>query len=232
MRRQVIGVKKLVVILCVAGLAAGLACYCWARSDSGSEEETESEIKAAEVVYGKIKEINGNEMLLAVGTLETASPGGFDRGEAAGAGDAPVREGSGSGVASAGPGGDRAAAEGNAAAGRTAGEAPAENAPASAGAGSGSEAARSDRTAQGRLGSGGAPDPFAGGGMNGISGMGQTSITLTGEERTYVIPVTCPITSGEGERAQTVRFTQLAVKNVVKLSFNKTGDMVAVQVMQ
>lgn len=75
------------------------------------------------------------------------------------------------------------------------------------------------------------PGDGMGAGMDGQTG-NTAAYTLTGEEATYLIPVTASITTGEGENARTVRFTQLGYKNVVKISLDEAGTVVAVQVLE
>ena len=223
------------------------------------EQVPREEFVAASVVYGKIKEVNGNEILLAVGSMS---------------GNAMERENTMASATDIGRQGEAALAgvereppsfSGDERQSRRNGETPM---PSSERVIMGEEEAYSPgngerpmRIAEGAqpvnigesmiYGEGEAPS-FSGGerqtrenggtvpsgGERQIrgemqNGMAmQVSLQLTGEETIYQIPVTAKITAGNNQGAAELRFTQLAVKNVVSLHFNDNGDIIAVQLLQ
>ena len=76
-------------------------------------------------------------------------------------------------------------------------------------------------------------------GMTGPSGgmdMGEMQaiafMTFNGEETSYTIPVTASVTTGQNDSARTVSFTQIAVKNILKLTLDESGRITSVRVLQ
>ena len=71
------------------------------------------------------------------------------------------------------------------------------------------------------------------GGQSGLqSGSQLPALSFTGEEHTYLIGPSVAITSGSGEDAQAIRFTQLSEKAVVQLSFDQQNNLTAIAVLQ
>lgn len=213
-----IKVKYLAAVLLAAALiltASGCDLIAFGQTETPEAEET----VAAQVVYGKIKEINGNELLLAIG--EMASSGGMEGfsgippdQENSGTEDGSPPEGMPSGMTGQGGRGGTGGRGGE-----SSGEAPTQ-----------SSADTSEMPAQ----SGGAESPAgaSGRGTQGGQAPTQQSITLTGEEISYQIPVTAQVVSGQGENVRTISFTQLAYKNVVCLSLDEEGRIFKVEVLQ
>ena len=167
-------ILKLLVIVILTTVLFG----CNAAPAAESTLQEEPELTAIEIVYGKIKEINGNEILLVIGTMGGADTERPARGD----GEAPAF------------GGERTA--------RGDGEAPAFG---------------SERPVRGDIQTGSTL---------------QVALRLTDEEKLYQIPVTAKITAGTGAGAAELRFTQLAVKNVVSLRIGENGEIIAVQLLQ
>lgn len=190
---------------------------CGQAASAAAPEQVE--ILGAETVYGKIKEINGNEILLALGDYSTQSSGSFGEG-------APAES-------SESVGEDRQLPEGmpNTAEGRGAGSTETTDSGNQTPDMAGGRGSGGSPTGEGGFG-GGQRQGGASGNMPGSGGSNRTTVTLTGEEKTWVIPVTAKVTSGEGENARDIRFTQLAVKNVVRLSLNAEGEILKVEVLQ
>lgn len=83
--------------------------------------------------------------------------------------------------------------------------------------------------ASGERGTAGETRTFSRGAAGGMAG--GISLAYTGEDRTYIIPVTAEVTMGSGENIRELRFTQLAYKNIVKLTLTGDGVITAVQVL-
>lgn len=219
-------IKALVVILCISLL--------YGCSQAASETTSSELPEGTQTVYGKIKEINGNEVLLAIADYnERSSMGGPQTGqnnsennkapledeEQAENNSPPAQDGdfegmpqddgegfpTGEGFPADGGGSDSSRQERYGGRGGQSGE-------------------RQGGNRQGAAGG-------AGGGMGNSAG-GASSVTLTGEEIQYQIPVTALVTTGQGDNAQTIRFTQLAVKNLIRLSIDDSGKILQVVVLQ
>ncbi|MDL2233320.1 hypothetical protein LJC63_07045 [Ruminococcaceae bacterium OttesenSCG-928-L11] len=180
-----------------------LLAGCGAQA-TAAEPEAKNLPEASETVLGKIKEINGNEILLAFVETGGQAPGmgGAPEGEMLppGEGDLPGQVQQGERPSGGGGGMGMQMPEGEVPEGR-----------------GGQSGGRSDNRRQG---------------MNDTAATGSQSLfTLTGEEQLYQIPVTATVTTGQGDGARTVRFTQLAVKNVVRLHLDETGAILRVEVL-
>ena len=172
----------------------------------------EAESVAVEAVSGRIREINGNEIILALG----------DWAEDGNSPDRPARE----------PGQSRE--DGDATRGEQRGQNDAQDNP-----GGGQSGGRPQGGAQGGQ-SGGRPQ----GGQSGDGQRGQggqnggppndapPEFVLSGDEKNYTIPVTATITTGQGDNRTEIRFTQLAVKNVVRLDLDSNGEIISIEVLQ
>lgn len=231
----------------ILSLASG--CSLASKTQAATQAEPETLPDGYTQVYGKIKSANGNEILLVMGTLGGGSgqgPGSPSTGENT---TSPAEEPSSDGVG-AKSSGVQAATEGSSAA---EGDMPSSNrqrpsrdgedSPDTAlpggfteGTGPGASQPGGDESAVDSIPGGtGAAGVGSGGGKR-QSGPGgarseSTTLTYTGEERLFLIPVTAAITSGQGESARTVRFTQLAVKNVVGLTLDGNGSIVSIQII-
>lgn len=205
--------RKIMLPLVLSVLLICSGCQSVATQADDNQLDITTEMQA---VYGKIKEINGNELLLVVGSYDQQS-GPPDSGqEEPSDGQRPSR-GNRDGQAE-GEGGSRpdrgARGEGTFPGGEEGGSRP-------------DRTAREDEEASGEEGGRSGRNQGGGDSMPGR----QASFTLSGEEVTYLIPVTAGITTGQGEQAKTIRFTQLAVKNIVCLRLDQSGAVQAVEVV-
>ena len=248
------------LILLLFGGCAGASAVMSARQENGKQSPEAEETSGEEqiVVYGKIFAVNGNEVVLRVGTpLERQMPTG-DTAEAARPSGQQSAQGSeetaegqrtrqgGTGAMPSGQNGQSAqggeeTAEGQRTRQGGTGATPSgQNGQSVQG---GEETAEGQRTWQG--GTGAMPSGQNGQSVQGASGAGMANragmagvlisgVTLeySGEEKTFLLPVNLSITMGEGERATTVRFTQLAEKNILKLTLDANGNILAAQVLQ
>ena len=218
-----------ILVLVMAVLLAGCDIVPAAESSEAVSASAEPAELAAEMVYGRIKEINGNEILLVVGTMgqtaerqrvpitatatDTEQP--RDERMPIGEGERPAFSGERMPVGE----GERPAFSG-------------ERMPVG-------EGERPAFSGERIVGDGERP-AFSGERMpmgegervtvgQGNAAMGQ-GIVLTGEEKIYQIPVTAKITAMQGSTE--LRFTQLAVKNTVCIYLDSDGDIFHVQLLQ
>lgn len=176
-------------------------------SQPETAEESEASSAVIQSIYGKIKEVYGNEIVLALGEYESAGQpgGGMPMGGEMPQSDMPAERGM--------PEGERP----NRGDG---GEAP-------DGGGMGEMPNMGEMPAGGEM-----PSGMGNNDINQQAGRMQTQFTLNGEEVRYQIPVTAALTTGQGENQQELRFTQLAVKNIVCLNLDKTGKIVSLEVLE
>lgn len=230
-------IKMLAVLLTAAVALSGCGAAAAEQSYAGEVVLSDGE----EVIYGKIKEINGNEMLLAIGTYqsEADSPGSEEApaqdglrmpetapDAAGGEGESATGNGSARGGMRPGNGGAAPSSSGE---GQSAAEIP-EGVPGGGAWPGGGEDFPSPP--EGRSMPGESGEVVTGMPEGGRGGMARGTFTLTGEERTFLIPVTATITTGQGENARTIQFTRLAVKNVVCLHLASDGEITAMEVLQ
>lgn len=211
--------------------AALVLCLLAGCTQAAAEAVSESEALPAgySEVYGKVKEASGNEITLVLGTL-----GGQSQQSPAG-GDPPAARAPSVSTPTDGADASREAPAFGAAGGAVPGARPegssvrmrgADQAPA----GGGSIQPGGPDQAGGPSQAGNSP-----GQMGGIMGGGQqqgVALDYTGEEATYQIPVTAKVTTGQGESARTVSFTQIGYKNILKLTLNENGTIVSVVILQ
>jgi hypothetical protein len=208
--------KKSIYILCLA--ATLLFSGCQTQEDV---VVSSPEIPIARTVYGKIKEINGNEILLA---LASESNNDF-------------RQSSGNPSSRSDTNSTASGYEG-----RSGGISRGESYDASQVQENMGE--MSQRSASMPYGGASIPSQEGGRGQSG-SGSGQrqgtdlqggtspnTSVQLTGEEEIFLIPVTAILTNGQGDNANIIQFTQLAVKNVIRLYMDEEDVIIRVEVLQ
>lgn len=233
----------LIALACILSLASG--CSLASGTQAATESEPEILPDGYTQVYGKIKSANGNEILLVMGTPGGGGAQGIGSPASGGNTSSPEAEApssDGSGVrsprdltvneGSAAPEGDMPSP--NRQRPSLDGETPADTAlPGGSAEGTGPGTAQPgggeaapDSTPGGASPSGGRRQGSAGGARS-----ESITLTYTGEERLFLIPVTATITSGQGNNSRTVRFTQLAVKNVVRLTLDGNGDIVSLQVI-
>lgn len=188
--------RNIAILLCLLLLLTG----CGSRM-SPSEGAISEPVQAAGTVLGKIKEINGNEIVLALAEEDRrGGPGEQVGGNAGSQGDAPQTDTPSS----------RTRERGGDLPDISNGESP---------SGDGSQDDESGGRRQERGGAG-------------SQGMGDSlSVTLTGKEKLYLIPVTANVTTGQGDNARTIRFTQLAVKNIIRLSLDENDNILLVEVL-
>ena len=209
-----------ILVLVMAVLLAGCDIVPAAESSEAVSASAEPAKLAAEMVYGRIKEINGNEILLVVGTM----------GQTAERQRVPITA---TATDTEQPRDERMPISGERTIGD--GERPAfsgERMPMG-------EGERPAFSGERIVGDGERP-AFSGERMpmgegervtvgQGNAAMGQ-GIVLTGEEKIYQIPVTAKITAMQGSTE--LRFTQLAVKNTVCIYLDSDGDIFHVQLLQ
>ena len=65
-----------------------------------------------------------------------------------------------------------------------------------------------------------------------MPGSGGTGESFTGEDRVFIIPVGAPVTIGTGGNQRKISFTQIAVKNILRLQLDKNGNILSVEVVQ
>lgn len=214
------------LLLLLAGPSVLAGCTSQMMAAESGDSAADDLQGAASTVLGKVKAVNGNEILLAIAEESQgrnqppgeSAPGGAATNEnppeeSAPGGDAPSR-GARDGSRPDSVSGEGAAPEGEIPAGDfPSGDIPVGEAPADIPAGETSGAAQRGQNRQ----PGSQPGSF--------------SVTLTGAEQTYLIPVTAAVTTGQGDSARTIRFTQLAVKNVIRLYLDENGAIFAVQVL-
>lgn len=247
--------KKLVICGLSLLLAVGMG-GCASFTDAGETPEAGVLPEGYTVVYGKVKSAFGNEIVIVPGTLNEAgqsggmTPGALDSASPPGGGTtsdggqgASAGEDGGADMirqrpqgGEAGMGGQSADAAADSAAGGGQDIPPAgaesdwsaaRSSPQRDGAaGADSAAAASAETPQSNAASG-----RPGGAQAGGSRGGTVSLTYADEEATYLIPVTAEITTGEGDNARAIRFTQIAVKNIVKLTLDSEGVIVSLQII-
>lgn len=220
-------------ILAIVAVFALLILPACSTQTSAADLAT-GDTQAAENVYGKIKAINGNEILLAIGEYTERTPGAdFPAGEWPADGDpagSPRQRDEAQSSSDADSASDSSSDETD--------SAPPQNDGANSEAPRGNRGERSggqggDRR-EGQSRPEGSPD--RGNGAEGMpnrqGGMNSENVKLTGEEKTYLVPVTAAITAGSGDAASEIRFTQLAVKNIVRLSLDEAGNILQVEVLQ
>ena len=234
--------KRMPALFLASTVTLLVLCSCNAPVTQHTNTDVETQEKFVEI-YGKVKEINGNEVTLVLGESGIPSaqgnpdrtarwenpPAGNSEGEGSGpmaGGVVPPGEGEDAGEASTPSqrrpsGGNTPSSDGEPtfSMGERGGEAIVfgQGAPPS-GAGDGNARTR-EAPSEGAI---------AGGGTVG----GQPGISYTGEEVTYQIPVTASITTGEGENARTISFAQIGYKNVLKLTMDQNGNIVSVAILQ
>lgn len=214
--------RRIFILLALLLLLSGCA-----NRVSAAESQADETVPAARSVLGKIKEINGNEILLAL--AEQSEPPRGDPGERADIGVPPGAEGAVEEQPQTGVPSPDASRQPDGS-GRPSGDMPAEG---SRGGGDSPPSDQQQAPAGGANASGGGSGGARGnrqGGRGGQSG-NAVSVTLTGEEKTWLIPVTADVSTGEGETKRTIRFTQLAVKNVVRLQLDANDNIIAVEVL-
>lgn len=169
---------------------------CSQVSSSSSSQDSSS---VTRTVTGKVKTVSGNELELAIGTLNTPPSDGSGQEEASGSDSGSSGRGSRPDSASQNSGGSNAPA----------GEMP------SGGMG-------------GPMGEMPSGEGFPGGEAGGMSpgaGSGRSSgssITLTGEVETISIPVGTPVTMAGS--TTTLDFSQIVVKNVITITYETGAD--------
>lgn len=219
--------KRTVILLLVIVVLSGLLTGCEQAVAKQQEESADQPLPDGYTeVYGKVKSANGNELTLALGTLPSSNTPSSSGGRAVAtsddsgglpAGEAPPLTPAGDSQESvedapespAGRSGQRGSGNGQQTGGPPAGQ---DMSRPDAGGGD---------TAGGTMGAAG-----------GMSAAGGTTLEYTGEEVTCQIPVTARVTTGQGDSARTVSFTQIGYKNIVKLTLNEEGQIVSVVILQ
>jgi|GEM_PF-2873223 len=235
--------RKPVSLLAALALVLSLTSGCSLASETQAATQTEPESlpEGYTQVYGKIKSASGNEILLVMGTPGGGGGQGMSGPLAGGDASVPAEEAASDGTSGAASGISAAAgelsAEGRQRSSRGGGETPdTATLPGGSTEGTGPDAAgfslpggveAAASSGSGEAGSGSGRRQSGAGGARSES----TTLTYTGEEELFLIPVTATITSGQGENARAVRFTQLAVKNVVKLTLDGNDSIVSVQII-
>ncbi|WRS26221.1 hypothetical protein U6B65_07610 [Oscillospiraceae bacterium MB08-C2-2] len=227
------------------GLSIAVLLLSTGCSTGAQPQEAQSSQQATKQIYGKITTINGNEITLKVGTLrqqQRQGPEGEgersrpDRSQENASGSEEVAGQDESRPEGSRPSGSRPeGAGGEGRQGRPGGnvqaDASGEEQPASP---DGQQAVPEDGEQGGPEGGQGRPGGQGGPG-GGQGGMRNTvKLEYTGEETTWLIPVSATITAGEGDSASEVRFTQLAVDNIVCLTVPEEdpASILSVQVLQ
>ncbi|SDM67493.1 hypothetical protein [Acetanaerobacterium elongatum] len=223
--------KLLGLILTALLLFSGCAQQGAAQSSQPAENQkntkgaTASQLAENQTrVYGKIQEINGNEIVLAVGTMKmpvgasgNMQPGGSGNMKPGESGNGKNRPDFGNGGADAptppdgqAPQGDMTTPDGKT---RPSGGMPGlDNQGGQNNTASGSSGGKTGRGSKG-------------GGMPGGTGGGfSVELTYTGETKTLQIPVGLKITTGMGANAKESDFTALAKDNVIAVVLEKSSD--------
>lgn len=176
-------------------------------------------------VYGKVQEINGNEIVLAVGTMKT--PGGSGGNMQPGKSGDRQPGGSGNGRNRPGSSG------GNGAGAQTPpdGQAPQGDmtppdgqTPPSGGMPGTDNQNGQNNTASGSSGGKTGRGSKTGGMQGGPGGGFSVELTYTGETKTLQIPVGLKIRTGMGANAKEADFTTLAKDNVIAVVLEKGSD--------
>ncbi len=223
-----------VLLVVMLSLLAGCSAATAAVSEASQPENPD--IRLEQAVYGKIKEINGNEVLLSIGTLEGGRPpnggGEVTNGEppALPEGEGPNRS---EGEMPAFPEGTGPSQPEGEMPTLPEGERPSRpdyQEPPNQRPGQGDRAQRQQPSGDINVENGRAmPDSGQG---NPRAPQRQQAITLTGEEKLYLIPETVEITSRRGTDETILEITQLAVDNTVCIYLNENEEVTAVQLLE